>query len=72
MSNKEVDTQKQRLKDFLTNKLTRTERAIVVLYYYEEMTIPEVAKSLELSPSEVSQMHVSIIAHCKSFVHGKE
>lgn len=72
MSNKEVDTQKQRLKDFLTNKLTRTERLIIVLYYYEEMTMAEIANSLELSPSEVSQMHSSIITRCKAYIHKRE
>ena len=72
MSNKEVDTQKQRLKDFLTNKLTRAERLIVVLYYYSEWTMKEIAWALELSESKVSQMRASIIARCKSFVQGRE
>jgi len=47
MSDKGVDTQKQRLKDFLTNKLTRPERLVIVLYYYDEMTMREIAKVLD-------------------------
>ena len=62
----EDDTQKQVLKSLLTSGLTRTERLILVLYYYEELTIPEIAKVLELSEVRVSQMHSSIIARLKS------
>jgi RNA polymerase sigma factor for flagellar operon FliA len=68
MSDKGLNGQKQYLKDFLTNKLTRTERLIVVLYYYDEMTMVEIANVLEVSPSEVSQMHSSIISRCKSYL----
>jgi RNA polymerase sigma factor for flagellar operon FliA len=67
MIDKGVDPRKKCIKDFLKS-LTRTEKVIVVLHYYEEMTIPEIAKSLELSPSEVSQMHSSIISRCKSYL----
>lgn len=72
MSHMEVDAQKQRIKDFLTNKLTRAERLVVVLFYYEEMKIEEIADELDLSESRVSQMRASIISRCKAFVHGKE
>lgn len=72
MSHMEDEAQKQRLKDFLANKLTRAERLITVLYYYDELTMPEIAKAMNLSESTVSQMHSSIISRCKSFMHGKE
>jgi len=79
MSNKDgisqdplTEAQKQHLKYFLTNKLTRAERLIVVLYYYEEYTMREIAEVLELPESKVTQMRASIMARCKSFVHGKE
>ena len=72
MSNKDgksqdplTDTQKKRLKDFITNKLTRAERLILVLYYYEEMTMKEIGVVLGLSQPRVSQMHSSIIAKLK-------
>jgi RNA polymerase sigma factor for flagellar operon FliA len=67
MGNKEVDAQKQYIKDFLKD-LTRAEKLIVVLYYYEELTMGEIAKELGLSESRVSQMHSSIIARCKSYL----
>jgi len=58
--------QKQCLKDCLKNKLTRPERLIIVFYYYYKMTIPEIAKKLDLSESRVSQMYSSIIARLKA------
>jgi RNA polymerase sigma factor for flagellar operon FliA len=67
----EAEAQKQRTKDFLTNKLTRAEQLIIIFYYYNEMTMGEIAKALELPESKVSQMHSSIISRCKAFIHGK-
>lgn len=58
--------QKHCLKSSLTNKLTRPERLIIVLYYYEKMTIKQIAEELELSEARVSQMHSSIIARLKA------
>ena len=67
------DTQKQKIRDFLKTELTRAEKLIIVLYYYDEMTFGEIAKMLELSESRVSQMHASIIARLnKRFIEVKE
>ena len=63
----ELDAQKQHIKDFLEN-LTRAEKLIVVLYYYEKMTINEIAKKLGLSESRISEMYSSIIARCGSYL----
>ncbi len=58
--------QKRDLKDLITKGLTRAERLIVVLYYYEEMTMKEIGTTLDLSESRVSQMHSSILARLKA------
>jgi RNA polymerase sigma factor for flagellar operon FliA len=58
--------QKRDLKDLMTKGLTRAERLIVVLYYYEEMTMKEIGTTLDLSESRVSQMHSSILARLKA------
>jgi ATP-dependent Clp protease ATP-binding subunit ClpA len=60
------------LKGSLTNKLTRAERLILVLYYYDEMTIKQIAEVLELSEARVSQMHSSIIARLKAEMNAKK
>lgn len=58
--------QKQDLKDLITKGLSRAERLIVILYYYEEMTMKEIGVTLDLSESRVSQMHSSILARLKA------
>jgi len=61
-----VEVQKRDLKNLLTKGLTRAERLIIILYYYEEMTMKEIGLTLDLSESRVSQMHSSIIARLKA------
>jgi RNA polymerase sigma factor for flagellar operon FliA len=61
-----IEAQKRDLKNLLTKGLTRAERLIVVLYYYEEMTMKEIGATLDLSESRVSQMHSSIVARLRA------
>lgn len=61
-----LEAQKRDLKDLLTKGLSRAERLILVLYYYEEMTMKEIGATLDLSESRVSQMHSSIVARLKA------
>ncbi len=58
--------QRRDLKDLITQGLSRAERLIVVLYYYEQMTMKEIGTTLDLSESRVSQMHSSILARLKA------
>lgn len=60
------ETQRRDLKDVLTKGLSRAEKLILVLYYYEEMTMREIGATLDLSESRVSQMHSSILARLKA------
>jgi RNA polymerase sigma factor for flagellar operon FliA len=54
------------LQHLITKGLSRSERLIVILYYYEEMTMKEIGLTLDLSESRVSQMHSSILARLKA------
>ena len=60
------EIQRRDLKELLTKGLSRAERLIVVLYYYEEMTMKEIGATLDLSESRVSQMHSSILQRLKA------
>lgn len=60
------EIQRKDVKDLITKGLSRAERLIVVLYYYEEMTMKEIGATLDLSESRVSQMHSSILARLKA------
>jgi RNA polymerase sigma factor for flagellar operon FliA len=46
----------------VTKGLNRNERLIIILYYYEELTMKEIGATLDLSESRVSQMHSSIVS----------
>ena len=67
-----IEAQKRDLKNLLTKGLTRAERLIIVLYYYEEMTMKEIGATLDLSESRVSQMHSSIIARLKAQMNSRK
>ena len=42
--------------------LTEKERKVVLMYYYEDMTLKEISAVLEVSESRVSQLHTKAIA----------
>ena len=48
--------------------LTEKERLVVVLYYYEEMTLKEISKTMEVSESRVSQLHSKALKKMKTFL----
>jgi RNA polymerase sigma factor for flagellar operon FliA len=52
---------RQLLTDHLTKGLSREERLVLILYYFEEMTMAEIGSVLDLSESRVSQIHKEIL-----------
>ena len=53
--------QREMVKDFLCRGLQQTERGVMVLYYFEELTMVEVGAVLGLSESRVSQIHRAVL-----------
>lgn len=49
------------LTEYLAKGLAREERLVLVLYYFEEMTMAEIGSVLNLSESRVSQIHKEIL-----------
>ncbi len=66
------DLQQRDLQEFFTRGLNPAEKRLVVLYYYEDMTMDEISRRLGLSESRVSQMHSSIIERLKKRLAGRE
>lgn len=64
--------QRQDLQALITKGLARAEKLIVILYYYEEMTMKEIGLTLDLSESRVSQMHSSILSRLKAQMQHRE
>jgi RNA polymerase sigma factor for flagellar operon FliA len=61
-----VEAQKRDVRDLVTRGLSRAERLIVVLYYYEQMTMKQIGETLDLSESRVSQMHSAILVRLRA------
>ncbi len=57
--------QKRDVMRLVTKGLNRNERLIIILYYYEELTMKEIGNTLGLSESRVSQMHSAIVGRLK-------
>ncbi len=65
------DAQKSDIKELITKGLTRAERLIIVLYYYEQMTMKQIGQTLDLSESRVSQMHSAILERLREQLYNR-
>lgn len=57
-------TEKNELKTILSEALeilTEKEKKVIVLYYYEELTLKEISAILEVSESRISQLHTKAL-----------
>ena len=59
---------KDELRDVIARRLTKIEKLIVMLYYYEQLTMREVGEALEMSESRVCQIHSKIIGDLKKYM----
>ena len=60
---------KQELKKVLAEaleQLTDKEKKVILLYYYEEMTLKEISATLEVSESRISQLHTKALNKMRS------
>jgi RNA polymerase sigma factor for flagellar operon FliA len=77
VENKRSEDPTRRLKKndlirLVTKGLNRSERLIIILYYYEELTMKEIGHTLDLSESRVSQMHSSIVRRLQFQLHQRQ
>lgn len=60
--------EKQELKKLIIeslDSLTEKERKVILLYYYEDLTLKEISSILEVSESRVSQLHTKALGKMK-------
>lgn len=55
---------KQMLKDAM-QLLTEKEQKVILLYYYEDLTVKEISRVLEVSESRISQLHTKALQKMK-------
>jgi RNA polymerase sigma factor for flagellar operon FliA len=48
------------------NELPDKEKKVLVLYYYEDLTLKEIGKVLEVTESRVSQLHTKAILRLRA------
>ncbi|MFH0981628.1 MAG: sigma-70 family RNA polymerase sigma factor [Planctomycetota bacterium] len=60
-----VIASRQMLTEHITKGLSREERLVLVLYYFEQLTMAEIGEVLNLSESRVSQIHKDILGRLR-------
>ena len=61
--------EKHELKDMLMEALellTEKEKKVILLYYYEDLTLKEISNILEVSESRISQLHTKALSKMKT------
>ena len=48
------------------NELPEKEKKVLVLYYYEDLTLKEIGKVLEVTESRISQLHTKAIMRLRA------
>ncbi len=66
-----IDQQGRDVRAMLGVGMGRAEQLIVLLYYYEDLTMKEIGRVLDLSESRVSQMHSQAIARLRERLVGR-
>ena len=57
---------KREITEFVTKYLSRKERLIMLLYYFEDLTMREIGATLGLSESRVCQLHSRIVLRLRN------
>lgn len=71
INNPELIYQGKEIRELLTDSietLSKKEKMVISLYYYEELTYKEIGQVLELSESRISQIHSKAILRMKNFL----
>ena len=63
------EAQRADLREFLVRGLSETERRVVILYYYENLSLREIGATLNLCESRVSQIHHAVIKRLRERMH---
>jgi RNA polymerase sigma factor for flagellar operon FliA len=63
-----LEMHKRDLKDVITKTLSKKEKLIIVLYYYEGLSMKEIAQILGLTESRVCQIHSKVIGRLRSML----
>ncbi len=66
-----LSVQRKDVKELVTRGLSRAQRLIIMLYYFEGMTMKEIGRTLDLSESRVSQLHSAILERLRKHLENR-
>jgi RNA polymerase sigma factor FliA len=64
-----IEAQRADLREFLARGLSSVEQRVIVLYYYDNLSLREIGEALMLSESRVSQIHHATIRRLQERMH---
>lgn len=64
-----AEVHKRDFRDYVKKGLSRQEQLVILLYYFEQMTMKEIGETLGISESRVCQLHTSVIARLREQVN---
>jgi RNA polymerase sigma factor for flagellar operon FliA len=57
--------------EFCRSRLSEKERYILMMYYFEDLTLKEIGEILKLSESRVCQLHAKLILRLRTHLSGR-
>lgn len=66
-----LEAQRRDLRDLMLRGFDPTERLLIILYYFEELTMREVGETLGISESRVSQLHTLLVKRIQADLERK-
>ena len=67
-----LEAQRRDLRDLLLRGFDSTERLLIILYYFEELTMREIGATLGISESRVSQLHTLLVKRIRADLERKK
>jgi RNA polymerase sigma factor for flagellar operon FliA len=67
-----LEAQRRDLRELILRGFDPTERLLIILYYFEELTMREIGETLGISESRVSQMHTLLVRRIRADLERKQ
>lgn len=67
-----ISSDKRDAFDVITRSLTKKERLIIIMYYFEGLTMREIGEIMELTESRVCQIHSNVMGRLKAQLDRKD
>jgi len=67
-----LEAQRRDLRELILRGFDATERLLIILYYFEELTMREIGATLGISESRVSQLHTLLVQRIRADLERKK